>query len=54
MNSRGSEFVEAVSFGWRGTRTSLALARRGIVASPSITVDQEVRLRVLRGLPRAE
>ena len=53
MNSRGSEFVEAVS-GWQGTRISLALARRGIVAPAPISVDQEVRLRVLRALPQAQ
>jgi hypothetical protein len=48
----GREFVEAVS-GWQGTRISRALARRGAVAPAPISVDQEVRLRVLRVLPRA-
>jgi hypothetical protein len=45
------EFVEAVR-GWQGTRISRAL-RRGAVSPPPVTVDQEVRLRVLRVLPRA-
>jgi hypothetical protein len=47
----GREFVEAVSR-WQGTRISRALARRGTVAPLPISVDQEVRLRVLRALPR--
>ena len=46
------EFVEAVR-GWQGTRISRAPARRGAVSPPPVTVDQEVRLRVLRALPRA-
>jgi hypothetical protein len=49
----GREFVEAVS-GWQGTRIPDALARLGIAAPPPITVDQEVRLRVLRVLAQAE
>lgn len=48
----GREFVEAVT-GWQGTRISRALARRGAVAPPPISVDQQVRLRVLRVLPQA-
>jgi hypothetical protein len=46
------ELVKAVR-GWQGTRISRALARRGAVSPPPVTVDQEVRLRVLRALPRA-
>jgi hypothetical protein len=49
----GREFVQAVS-AWQGTRIPHALARRGIVAPPPISVDQEVRLRVLRVLPPAQ
>lgn len=48
----GREFVEEAS-GWQGTRTPYALERRAIVAPPPISVDQEVRLRVLRALPQA-
>ena len=47
----GREFVEVVS-GWQGTRISPALARRAAVSPPPISVDQEVRLRMLRALPR--
>ena len=49
----GREFVEAVS-GWQGTRIPRALVQRAIAAPPPISVDQEVRLRVLRVLPRAQ
>ena len=47
----GREFVDAVR-GWQGTRVSRALSRRAAVSPPPIRVDQEVRLRVLRALPR--
>jgi hypothetical protein len=43
----GTEFIEAVS-GWRGTRISPALARRVAAANSPVSVDQEVRLRLLR------
>ena len=46
----GAEFVESAS-GWRGTRLSDALAKRAAQAAPPVTVDQEVRLRLLRALP---
>lgn len=43
----GSEFVELAS-GWRGTRVPAALATAVAEAEPPVTVDQEVRLRLLR------
>jgi hypothetical protein len=43
----GPECVETVA-GWRGTTISARLARRAAAAPPSLGVDQEVRLRVLR------
>ena len=43
----GHEFTELVS-GWRGTRLSAALRARAADAEPPLTVDQEVRLRLLR------
>jgi hypothetical protein len=49
----GREFVAEAS-GWQGTRIPHVLERRAIVAPPPISVDQEVRLRVLRALPQAE
>ncbi len=42
----GPEFVESVS-GWRGTLASAALRVRAATATPPLTVDQEVRLRLL-------
>jgi hypothetical protein len=49
----GREFVEEAS-GWQGTRIPHVLERRAIVAPPPISLDQEVRLRVLRALPQAQ
>jgi hypothetical protein len=43
----GPECAETVA-GWQGTRLPDALARRIVAASPPLTLDQEVRLRVLR------
>jgi hypothetical protein len=43
---RCAEFVESVS-GWRGTYLSPALRERAADARPPLTVDQEVRLRLL-------
>lgn len=43
----GSEFVESAS-GWRGTRVPARLAKTVAEAEPPVTVDQEVRLRLLR------
>jgi hypothetical protein len=48
----GPEMVESVS-GWRGTRISDALARRVTVATPPISVHQQVRMHLLRTLPSA-
>ena len=42
----GSEFVESV-LGWRGTHVPAALRERAAGATPPLTVDQEVRLRLL-------
>jgi hypothetical protein len=46
MLDSGTEFVESVS-GWRGTHVSAALGERAAGATPPLTVDQEVRLRLL-------
>ena len=43
----GSECAETIA-GWQGTRLPDALAKRIVAASPPLTIDQEVRLRVLR------
>jgi hypothetical protein len=43
----GSECAETIA-GWQGTRLPSALRKRIVAASPPLTVDQEVRLRVLR------
>jgi hypothetical protein len=43
----GPECAETIA-GWQGTRLPDALAKRIVAASPPLTVDQEVRLRVLR------
>jgi hypothetical protein len=43
----GSECAETIA-GWQGTRLPDALARRIVVASPPLSVEQEVRLRLLR------
>jgi hypothetical protein len=43
----GSECAETIA-GWQGTRLPDALAKRIESASPPLTVDQRVRLRVLR------
>jgi hypothetical protein len=45
----GPECVETVA-GWRGTTISARLARRVAAAPPPLSVDQEVRLRVLRAV----
>jgi hypothetical protein len=47
----GAALVDAVSR-WQGTTVSHALARRIRAATPPIDVHQEVRLRLLRALPR--
>ena len=47
----GPALVEAVS-AWQGTRVPDALARRIALAPLPISVRQEVRLRLLRALPR--
>ena len=47
----GPELVDAVA-AWRGTKISGRLAHAARVAQPPLTVDQEVRLRVLRAQPR--
>lgn len=43
----GPEAAEMIA-GWQGTRLSSALARRIAAAAPPVSIDQEVRLRVLR------
>ena len=43
----GPELVETVA-GWQGTKISRRLARAAAAAAPPLTVDQDVRLRVLR------
>jgi hypothetical protein len=43
----GAECAETIA-GWQGTRLPDALAKRIVSASPPLTVDQQVRLRVLR------
>jgi hypothetical protein len=43
----GAECAEMIA-GWQGTRLPSALRKRIVAASPPLTVDQEVRLRVLR------
>ena len=48
----GPECAETIA-GWQGTRLPTRLAKRIIVASPPLTVDQEVRLRVLRAIDRS-
>ncbi|MEN3280221.1 MAG: hypothetical protein V7607_1361 [Solirubrobacteraceae bacterium] len=48
----GHEFLEAVS-GWRGTRISPALAQRVAAVPSTVSVDQEVRLRLLQALDGA-
>jgi hypothetical protein len=47
----GAALVDSVSR-WQGTTVSRALARRIRGATPPIDVHQEVRLRLLRALPR--
>jgi hypothetical protein len=43
----GPECAETIA-GWQGTRLPAALAKRIAAASPRLTIDQDVRLRVLR------
>jgi hypothetical protein len=43
----GPECAEMIA-GWQGTRLPDVLAKRIVAASPPLTIDQEVRLRVLR------
>jgi hypothetical protein len=43
----GPECVQTVA-GWRGTKISTRMARRVAAAPPPLSVDQDVRLRVLR------
>jgi hypothetical protein len=47
----GAEFIEVVG-AWRGTRIPPPVAARAAVARPPVRVPQEVRLRILRALPR--
>jgi hypothetical protein len=42
----GPECAEMIA-GWQGTRLPDALAKRIAASSPPLTIDQEVRLRVL-------
>jgi hypothetical protein len=46
----GPECLEIVA-GWRGTRVPPALSQRLAVATRTVTVEQEVRLRLLRRAP---
>jgi hypothetical protein len=46
----GAECVETVG-GWRGTRVPRRLSMQLAVAVPPVTVEQEVRLRLLARLP---
>ena len=46
----GAEFVDDVS-NWRGTRIPDDLARRAAAADPPLTIDQDIRLRLMRALP---
>jgi hypothetical protein len=43
----GPECAETIA-GWQGTQLPDALAKRIVAASPPLTIDQEVRLRILR------
>lgn len=43
----GPECAETIA-GWQGTRLADALAKRIAASSPPLTIEQEVRLRVLR------
>jgi len=43
----GPECAETIA-GWQGTQLPDALAKRIVAAAPPLTIDQEVRLRVLR------
>jgi hypothetical protein len=43
----GPECSETIA-GWQGTRLPDTLAKQIVAASPPLTIDQEVRLRVLR------
>jgi hypothetical protein len=43
----GPECAETIA-GWQGTRLPDELAKRIAAASPPLTIDQEVRLRILR------
>jgi hypothetical protein len=47
----GAEFVEVVG-GWRGTLIPAPLVERATAAQPPVRVIQDVRLRLLRALPR--
>lgn len=47
----GPECAETIA-GWHGTRLPEGLARRIVAALPPLTVDQVVRLRVLRARER--
>ena len=46
----GPECLDIVS-GWRGTRVSLGLSQRLAAATSRVSVQQEVRLRLLRRAP---
>ena len=47
----GAEFIEVVG-AWRGTRIPPPVAARATAARAPVRVPQEVRLRILRALPR--
>jgi hypothetical protein len=47
----GAEFSEVVG-AWRGTRIPPPVATRATAARPPIRVPQEIRMRILRALPR--
>jgi hypothetical protein len=47
----GAEFVEVVG-AWRGTLIPAPLVKRAAAARPPVRVIQDVRLRLLRALPR--
>ena len=46
----GAEFAENVG-NWRGTRIPDLVARRAAAANPPLTLDQDIRLRLMRALP---
>jgi hypothetical protein len=47
----GAELIEVVG-AWRGTRIPPPVAAHATAARPPVRVLQEIRLRILRALPR--